>query len=298
MRSHLLQVSLLAAVAASSMALVSARAQDSALPPGLEQQLLGPEYTGPENTGPQYTGPEDAAPKYTGPEDTEPSPLRPRDVQPPDVTGPVGPPAAPDKPNPKEAAPAPGGPAAPDNPGAGNRDAGNSSTADQAGKAPPDREAVLAELYAHLAQAKDAQEAEPIAKAIEGLWAHSDSPTIGLLMARASKAVTDQRPELALKLLDAVVELSPDYAEGWNRRAYVYYMQNDVEHAAGDLRRALALDPKNYKALEGLARILRDGGQKKGALGAYQELLRIYPASPGAKDAAKELTTEVEGQGI
>jgi tetratricopeptide (TPR) repeat protein len=244
--------------------------------------------------GPEYQGPE-----YTGPEDTEPSPLRPRDPQPPAVTGgPDEPPAAaPDKTNPKTAAPSPAAPS-PGNPGPDNSGTGNPSTAESAAKAPQDREAVLAELYTHLAQAKDAQEAEPIAKAIEGLWVHSDSPTISLLMARASKAVNEKRPELAMKLLDAVVELSPDYAEGWNRRAFVYYMQNDAEHAAGDLRRALALDPKNYKALEGLARILRDSGQKKSALGAYQELLRIYPFSPGAQDAAKDLTTEVEGQGI
>ncbi len=165
-------------------------------------------------------------------------------------------------------------------------------------KAPQDRETMLSELYVHLAQAQDAEQAAPIAKTIEGLWAFNDSPTISLLMARAAKAVTDQNPTLALKLLDAVVELSPDYAEGWSRRAFVYYMQNDTEHAAGDLRRALALDPNHYKSLEGLAHILRGSGQKKSALGAYQQLLRIYPFLPGAKDAAKDLSLEVEGQGI
>jgi tetratricopeptide (TPR) repeat protein len=165
-------------------------------------------------------------------------------------------------------------------------------------KPPQDRETMLSELYAHLAQAQDAEQAAPIAKTIEGLWAFNDSPTISLLMARAAKAITDQNPALALKLLDAVVELSPDYAEGWSRRAFVYYMQSDTEHAAGDLRRALALDPNHYKSLEGLAHILRDSGQKKSALGAYQQLLRIYPFLPGAKDAAKDLSLEVEGQGI
>jgi tetratricopeptide (TPR) repeat protein len=165
-------------------------------------------------------------------------------------------------------------------------------------KPPQDRETMLSELYAHLAQAQDAEQAAPIAKTIEGLWAFNDSPTTSLLMARAAKAITDKNPALALKLLDAVVELSPEYAEGWSRRAVVYYMQSDTAHAAGDLRRALALDPNHYKSLEGLAHILRDSGQKKSALGAYQQLLRIYPFLPGAKDAAKDLSVEVEGQGI
>jgi tetratricopeptide (TPR) repeat protein len=164
--------------------------------------------------------------------------------------------------------------------------------------APQDRDSMLAELYAHLAKAPDAVSAAPIAQTIEGLWLHSGSETIGVLMRRALKAINEQRNDLAMKLLDAIVELAPDYAEGWSRRAYLYYLQNDFEHAIGDLRRALALEPNHFKALEGVARILRESGQKKSALGAYRQLLRIYPQMPGAQDAANELSTEVEGQGI
>jgi tetratricopeptide (TPR) repeat protein len=164
--------------------------------------------------------------------------------------------------------------------------------------APKDKEAMLAELYAHLAAAPDAGQAAEISKTIEGLWLHSGSDTISVLMRRGLKAVNEQRNDLALKMFDAVVELAPDYADGWSRRAYVYYLQNDTEHAVGDLRRALALDPNHYKALDGLARILRDSGQKKSALRAYQQLLRINPFADGAKEAESALSVEVEGQGI
>jgi len=163
---------------------------------------------------------------------------------------------------------------------------------------PHDREAMLAELYAHLAKARDATEAAPIATTIEGLWSFNKSATIGVLMKRAYKALATDRNELAVKMLDAVVELAPDYAEGWSRRAYVFYRQNDYDRAVGDLRRALALEPNHFKALEGLARILSDSGQKKSALKVYEQLLRIHPYMPGAKEAADELRVEVEGQGI
>ncbi len=165
-------------------------------------------------------------------------------------------------------------------------------------KSPQDHDAMLAELYAHLAQAHDAAEAAPIAGTIERLWGFTDSPTIGVLMNRAFKAVREDRNELALKLLDAVVELSPDYAEGWSRRAYVHYLVNDYDRAVGDLRRALALEPNHFKALDGLARILRESGQKKSALKVYEQILRIHPYMPGAKEATDELRVEVEGQGI
>jgi tetratricopeptide (TPR) repeat protein len=170
--------------------------------------------------------------------------------------------------------------------------------ADAPPKDPQDRDSMLVELYAHLAQSRDATQAAPIAKTIERLWTFTESPTIGVLMNRAGEAVAADRNELALKLLDAVVDLSPDYAEGWSRRAYVYYMLNDYDRAAGDLRRTLALEPNHFKALDGLARILRESGQKKSALMVYRQLLRIYPFMPGAKEAADALSVEVEGQGI
>jgi len=163
---------------------------------------------------------------------------------------------------------------------------------------PQDRDAQLQELYAQLATAPDPARAGALATAIERLWLQSESDTIGVLMARALKAINEKRNDLALRLLDTVVELAPDYAEGWNRRAYVYYLQDRYGSALGDLRRVLALEPKHFRALSGLAQILNDYGQKKNALKAYQELLRIHPHASGAKDAVEKLSVEVEGQGI
>lgn len=165
-------------------------------------------------------------------------------------------------------------------------------------KTPAEREKTLSDLYALLATADDEETAKAVADAIERVWLHSASPTIDLLMERSIKAMAEKRTELAQKLLDYVVELAPDYTEAWNRRAYVYFVQNDVERALGDLRRALALDPNHFKALDGLAHILREIGQKKAALRAFKQLIEVHPYWAGAKQAIEELEREVEGQGI
>jgi len=165
-------------------------------------------------------------------------------------------------------------------------------------KSPAEREKTLADLYALLATADDEESAKAIADAIERVWVHSGSATIDLLMERSIKAMNEKKVDLALKLLDQVVELAPDFTEGWNRRAYVYFVQNDIERALGDLRRTLALDPHHFKALDGLGQILREIGQKKAALKAFKELLDVHPYWSGAKQAIEELEREVEGQGI
>ena len=50
------------------------------------------------------------------------------------------------------------------------------------------------------------------------------------------------------------------------------------------------------KALDALGNILRELGQPKGALKAYEKLLEVHPYWPGAKQAVEELTREVGGQ--
>jgi tetratricopeptide (TPR) repeat protein len=133
---------------------------------------------------------------------------------------------------------------------------------------------------------------------IERIWRLPGGDTVNLLIDRAAEAANKNDPELALKLLDAAVDLAPDYPEAWNRRAFVHYMKGDTTRALGDLRRTLALEPNHFRALEGLAKILEETGQKKGALKALEELVKINPNTNGAKTAIENLKKDVEGQGI
>ena len=83
------------------------------------------------------------------------------------------------------------------------------------------------------------------------MWIASGSDTCNLLMGRV-KAATEQKDlDLAIKLLDAVIELKPTYTEAWNRRATIYYLQKDYGHALSDIREVLAREPRHFGALSG-----------------------------------------------
>ena len=163
---------------------------------------------------------------------------------------------------------------------------------------PRKRRQVLSNLYAHLAAAPDAATANQVAQVIERIWVAPGSDTVAVLMERAAAALNERNTKLAIKFLDAVVELAPDYAEGWNRRALAYFMDADFTRSMGDLRRVLALEPNHFKALQGLAQILKDMGQDKGALKAYRQLLDVHPFVEGGEEALREVERKVEGQGI
>ena len=81
------------------------------------------------------------------------------------------------------------------------------------------------------------------------MWVSSGSDTCNLLMSRVKAATDDKDYNLAIKLLDSVIALKPDYVEAWNRRATVYYLKQDYGHAIADIREVLAREPRHFGAL-------------------------------------------------
>jgi tetratricopeptide (TPR) repeat protein len=165
-------------------------------------------------------------------------------------------------------------------------------------KTPDERDTVLSELYERLAASDDEPAAKSVAESIERVWLHSGSATVDLLFGRAMQAVTEKAYDKALGFLDHVVEQAPDFTEGWSRRAFVHFQLGNVRPAIGDLRRAIALDPSHFKALDGLAQVLRDIGEKGAALQVMRRLAEVHPYWEGTEQAIEELAREVEGQGI
>ena len=163
---------------------------------------------------------------------------------------------------------------------------------------PADRPKLLAELYDKLARARDAATAEPITKAIEELWVTSGSDTVDLLMSRAAQFANAAEIDLSLSILDAVVDIAPDEAEAWYLRARVNVLAGKPEGALTDLRRALNLDAKHYRAISDLGLLLEQLGAKREALEAYRRALAVNPFLDDAKAGVDALTREVEGQDI
>ncbi len=153
-------------------------------------------------------------------------------------------------------------------------------------------------LFDALKIAPDAESAKAIEDRIWAVWMVSGSDTCNLLMGRVKAAADDKDYDLAIKLLDAVVALKPDYVEAWNRRATIYYMKKDYGHALADIREVLAREPRHFGALSGLGLILQEIGDDKHALQAYRKALAIDPHLEHIADVVKALREKVEGRDI
>jgi tetratricopeptide (TPR) repeat protein len=161
-----------------------------------------------------------------------------------------------------------------------------------------DRVKNLDQLFEALKVAPD----EPSAKAVEGriwaLWLASNSDTANLLMTRAKTAVDANDLDLAIKLLDSIIEIKPDYVEAWNRRATIRYMRREFGPALDDIRQVLVREPRHFGALSGLGMILQEVGDEKHALDAFRRAITIYPRLPKIPELIKTLTEKVEGRDI
>jgi tetratricopeptide (TPR) repeat protein len=153
-------------------------------------------------------------------------------------------------------------------------------------------------LFGALKVAPDEASAKAIEDRIWALWIASGSDTCTLLMSRVKAATDEKDYDLAIRLLNAVVAIKPDYVEAWNRRATIYYLKQDYAHAIADIRQVLAREPRHFGALSGLGLILQDIGDDKDALEAYRKALSIDPHLENIPDVVKTLTEKVEGRDI
>jgi tetratricopeptide (TPR) repeat protein len=161
-----------------------------------------------------------------------------------------------------------------------------------------DRSRGLDFLLGALKAAPDEASARHVEARIWALWLQTPSDTAALLMTRAKAAMDAENIDVALKLLDAVVKLRPDYVEGWNRRATIYYLKNDYAHSLADIEHVLILEPRHFGALAGLGMIMQDLGDDKRALDAFRKALAINPHLEKVPDLVKQLTEKVEGRDI
>ncbi|MBR0696867.1 M48 family metallopeptidase [Bradyrhizobium lablabi] len=165
-------------------------------------------------------------------------------------------------------------------------------------KVPSDRTRGLDFLFGALKAAPDEASARHVEARIWALWLQTPSDTAALLMVRSKAAIDAQNYDIALKLLDAVVKLRPDYIEAWNRRATIYYLKNDYTRSLEDIRQVLAREPRHFGALAGLGMIMQEIGDDKRALDAFRKALAVDPYLEKVPEMVKQLSEKVEGRDI
>jgi tetratricopeptide (TPR) repeat protein len=82
-----------------------------------------------------------------------------------------------------------------------------------------------------------------------------------------------------------IIELRPDFAEGWNKRATAYYLMGDYEQSLKDCDEVVKRNPHHFGALSGYGLIYVQRGELERALEYFERALEINPNMQGVEQS-------------
>lgn len=153
-------------------------------------------------------------------------------------------------------------------------------------------------LFQELHDAATVEESMPIQNAIWRIWTQSGSDTVDLLMEKGTGAMQQRDFAVALAMFNAIVEIEPGFAEGWNKRATLYYLMGRHEESLADIDRVIELEPRHFGALSGAGLVNMALERPEAALKAFKRALDANPHMPSAEARVKALERFLRGRRI
>ena len=117
-----------------------------------------------------------------------------------------------------------------------------------------------------LAQLGDPRAAQPLAQALRdddalvretaeqalwSIWHHSGKAEVDERLRDGLMAMQRGAFEPAVAIFTDMIEMAPDFAEGYNKRATAYYLMQEFEKSISDCDKTIALNPIHFGALSG-----------------------------------------------
>ncbi|MSP81473.1 MAG: tetratricopeptide repeat protein [Alphaproteobacteria bacterium] len=156
----------------------------------------------------------------------------------------------------------------------------------------------LPQLFDRLIETSDQGEADALAGEIWEIWYESPDKIISVMMLQGQQAMAIGDFEEAEEFFTAIIERDPKFAEGWNRRATLYYLMGRFNESIAAVEQTLALEPRHFGALSGMGLIftaLEDDAQ---ALAWLERALVVNPHMTGIKLRVEDLREKLEGKPI
>lgn len=121
------------------------------------------------------------------------------------------------------------------------------------------------------------------------VWSRSGDPEVDNLFQVGIEQMNQGSPEGAIETFSAVIRKKPDFAEGWNKRATLFYLVGDYARSLADCEEVVKRNPVHFGALSGFGMIYLRLGKPENALEYFQRALEINPNLEQVKAAVEEL---------
>ena len=131
------------------------------------------------------------------------------------------------------------------------------------------------------------------------IWStHPKKNELTLMLSEGSTLLKNDKLNEAVNIFTKVIELDPNWAEAWNKRATVLYLLGEFQKSQNDIDNVLKLEERHFGALagQGLVNIQLKNYDK--AIMSYEKAQKIYPTMKSPKIMIKEIKELIKQQSI
>jgi tetratricopeptide (TPR) repeat protein len=138
---------------------------------------------------------------------------------------------------------------------------------------------------------------ESAADALWRIWSRSGDPAIDALFARGVGQMQSAAFDDALATFNDIVARKPAFAEGWNKRATIYFLMGDNEKSLKDCDEVFKRNPNHFGALSGAGQIHLKLGNLELALQFFKRALKVNPNLEGLAQMVPMLEQHLRDKG-
>ena len=113
--------------------------------------------------------------------------------------------------------------------------------------------------------------------AMWAVWSRSGDADVDRLFALGVEQMSQRALDAATETFSQVIRRRPEFAEGWNKRATVYFLLGDYQKSLADCDEVMARNPHHWGALSGYGMIYLQLDQPARALGYFEQALAVNP---------------------
>ena len=114
-------------------------------------------------------------------------------------------------------------------------------------------------------------------EAMWAIWMRSGNDDIDGLMAEGVRLLEQQRYPEAMGIFDQIISRAPKFAEGYNKRATVFYLMQEFEKSIEDIHRTLEMNPVHFGALSGMGLCYLGLDEPRQALEWFERAIAVNP---------------------